>query len=63
MFVKMILSVKNRFRSFEVLFFWLRFGFWTTFLRFINGFGEFFVGVKTTLFLKSHSRNYTIPVY
>ena len=40
-FVKMILSAKNRFRSFEVFFFWLRFGFWTTFLRFINGFGEF----------------------
>ena len=41
MFVKMILSVKNPFRSFEGFFFWLRFGFWTTFLRFVNGLGEF----------------------
>ena len=51
--------------SFEVFFYWLRFGFWTTFLRFINGFGEFSLVFNDPVQCrsKSHSRNRTIPVY
>ena len=40
MFVKMISEVKDPFGFFEGFFLCFRFGFWTTFLKFINGFGD-----------------------